>query len=290
MSELAPGTHFQYLDHGGRTRRFTVHIPATAQKPYPVVLAFHGAGGTARIMLHHSRWLPRADTEGFVVIAPEGTPPNLNEKPSFRFNPQLWNLGGASTAAPTGNSDDVGYVRAILDDLPRYLNFDPQRIYATGFSNGAGLCFRLAVEMGDRFAALGPIAGYPYLKDGPPSRPIPTYYVVGALDPLIPWEGGTIISPWSDKPTHRHPLRDALLKWRDLAGFRAVETVTDHDVLIGLADHDSEFRYTIIPGLGHHWPGGKDVGVPQQVLGPRVKTFDATERLWNFFQKYRLPR
>ena len=68
---------------------------------------------------------------------PEGTPPKLNEKPSFRFNPQLWNLGGASTASATGNSDDIGFVRAILDDLPKYLSFDPRRVYAAGFSNGA---------------------------------------------------------------------------------------------------------------------------------------------------------
>ena len=67
MSDLGPGTHFQYLDHGGRSRRFTVHVPATGTKPYPLVLAFHGAGGTARIMLHHSRWLSRAEATGCVV-------------------------------------------------------------------------------------------------------------------------------------------------------------------------------------------------------------------------------
>jgi len=289
MTELAPGTHFKFIDHDGRSRRFTVHVPKTGEPPRSLVLAFHGAGGTARIMLHHSRWLHRADLAGCVVVAPEGTPPHLHEKPSFRFNPQLWNLGGTSTAAPTGNTDDVALVRAILDDLPNYLAFDQARVYATGFSNGAGLCFRLAVEMGNRLAAIGPVAGYPYLKNGPPPRPIPTYYLVGSADPLIPWEGGTIISPWSEKPTHRPALQEALEKWRDLSGFDPRQEQTDHNTLLGVGPEDAEFRYAVVPGLGHHWPGGRDVGVPQEVLGPRIKTFDATERLWTFFQRYRLP-
>ena len=67
-----------------------------------------------------------------------------------------------------------------------------------------------------------------------------------------------------------------------------MEITNGDDVLLGVTDNGAEFHYTIVPGLGHHWPGGRDVGVPQQILGPRVKTFDAAERLWNFFQKYRL--
>src|SRR5437870_528134 len=115
MKHLEPGTHFQALEHQSRARRYVVHVPKTGQAPYPVVLAFHGAGGTARTMLHHSRWSLRSDLEGFLVIAPEGTPPKLQEKPSFRFNPQLWNLGSTSFSALIGNVDDVGFVSAILD-------------------------------------------------------------------------------------------------------------------------------------------------------------------------------
>jgi polyhydroxybutyrate depolymerase len=289
---LSSGTHHLSLEHDGRQRRYVVHIPVSLRFPAPVVLAFHGAGGTARIMLHHSRWSHRADVGGFVVIAPEGTPPRLGEKPSFRFNPQLWNLGGASTAAPTGNSDDVGFVRAILVSLPDLLSIDPKRIYLTGFSNGAGLTFRLAVELGSQVAAIGPVAGYPYLKNGPPPRPIPTYYMVGSADPLIPWPGGDVLSPWSGKLTSRTPLPAILDQWRSLSGFlpshQTANDPTGEEKTLGTAP-GSEFRCLLVPGLGHHWPGGRDVGVPQEILGPRVRTFDATERLWAFFQQYSLP-
>jgi polyhydroxybutyrate depolymerase len=249
--------------------------------------------------LHHCRWITHADQAGFAVVAPEGTPPNRNEKPSFRFNPQLWNLGTPSTAAPTDNSDDVGFVRALLKALPEYMNVDQSRLYACGFSNGAGLTFHLAVELGERWAAIAPIAGYPYLKNGPPPRAIPFYYLVGSVDPLIPLHGGDIVSPWTGETSHRAPILPALEQWRELSGFdpapcsrereHATRPVMGEEITLGKAPNGEVMKYQIVPGLGHHWPGGKNVGVPESVLGPRIKTFDATERLWTFFSQYRLP-
>jgi polyhydroxybutyrate depolymerase len=250
-------------------------------------------------MLHHCRWITHADQAGFAVVAPEGTPPNRNEIASFRFNPQLWNLGTPSTAAPTGHSDDVGFVRALLDVLPEYMNVDRNRIYACGFSNGAGLTFRLAIELGERWAAIAPIAGYPYLKNGPPPRAIPMYYLVGSADPLIPLNGGDIVSPWTGETSHRSPLLPALEEWRELSGFdpAACSRSRGHvnvpaigeEITLGTTPNGAMMKYQIVSGLGHHWPGGKNVGVPESVLGPRIKTFDATERLWNFFAECRLP-
>lgn len=291
-SPLTPGSHTLRLDHQGRARRYVVHIPKTGQPPYPVVLAFHGAGGTARIMLHHSRWSTHADHSGFVVVAPEGTPPNLNEKPSFRFNPQLWNLGGASISSLTGHADDVGFVSAILDALPLHCAIDVHRIYSTGFSNGAGLTFRLAIELGDRLAAIGPVAGLPSNQGKKPSRPIPMLYFIGSLDPLVPWHGGEVTSPWSGKSSVRPAVLQSLQVWAKDSGFAPDLSVLQkndaiEEVMLGKAAGGSEARYAMLAGLGHHWPGGKDVGVPVEILGPRIKTIDATEKLWQFFQLFR---
>src|SRR5262249_25520076 len=58
-----------------------------------------------------------------------------------------------------GNVDDVGYVKAVLQELNSKYKIDPKRIYATGMSNGAMLTHRLAAEMSDVFAAAAPVAG-----------------------------------------------------------------------------------------------------------------------------------
>ncbi len=55
--------------------------------------------------------------------------------------------------------DDVGYARVMLDDLARQFNIDKKRVYATGISNGAMMCYRLACELSDRIAAIAPVAG-----------------------------------------------------------------------------------------------------------------------------------
>lgn len=292
-SSLEPGLHKRSLQHQSRERRYHLYLPTTGQPPYPLVFAFHGAGATGKIMLLHSRWLYQAEQSGFVVVAPEGTAPNRNDKPSFRLNPQLWNLDTTFTAAPTGYADDVGFVKAILQELPSLVDIAVNQVYATGFSNGAGLTFRLAAEAGHHFAAISPVAALPYLKSGPPPRAIPAYYLIGSEDPLIPWEGGNVVSPWTGDASIRPPVLPLLQQWAELSRFKPVKDVLHHDtayeeIKLGVAE-DSQFIYSRLFGLGHHWPGGRDVGVPEEVLGKRIKTFDATERIWKFFQQYRLP-
>jgi len=293
MELLSAGTNYLALEHQGRQRKYVVHVPAQGKPPYPVVLAFHGAGATARTMLHHGRWSHHADLHGFVVVAPQGTPPNLAEKPSFRVNPQLWNLGSPGLSLMVHHADDVGFVMAILDVLPKLLNIDEQRIYATGFSNGAGLTFRLAGELGDRLAAISPVAGLPTSQMKKPARPIPTYCLYCSLDPLIPWQGGEVTSPWTNKSALRPPVLEIIEQWTSEAGFPSDRKIIQEsealeEVQLGRTLNGAEVLYTKVNGLGHHWPGGKDVGVPLEILGPRIKTIDATEHIWQFFQKYSL--
>lgn len=290
MEVLSPGTHFLSLEHQHRLRKYVVYVPPTGKPRYPVVLAFHGAGGTARTMLHHSRWLHHADLNGFVVVAPQGTTPKLEEKPSFRLNPQLWNLGSPGLSSMIHYADDVGFVKAILDTLPKQLDIDPHRIYATGFSNGAGLTFRLAGELGERLAAISPVAGLPASQMRNPTRPIPTWCFYSSLDPLVPWKGGLVTSPWTGKLSDRPPVLELLQNWGTESGFRPdfqLLQKTDHfeEVQLGI-NQNAVFLYSFIHGLGHHWPGGKDVGVSLELLGPRIKTIDATEKIWAFFTNY----
>jgi len=46
-----------------------------------------------------------------------------------------------------------------LDELEDTLCIDLDRIYATGFSNGAMFVHRLGCDMADRFASIAPVAG-----------------------------------------------------------------------------------------------------------------------------------
>ncbi len=150
-SGLAPGDHLLRLTHDGRPRSAIMHVPpqAATGRLLPVVLNFHGASANARSHRQYVEMDPLADRVGFVVVYPNGTRP---------FPDQLltWNAGAGCGPAQVEGVDDVGFVRTLLDDLPKHFAVDPARVYATGLSNGAMLTYRLAAEAPERFgAALG---------------------------------------------------------------------------------------------------------------------------------------
>ena len=65
-------------------------------------------------------------------------------------------------------------VDALLERLRARFPIDARRIYATGFSNGAAFCYRLAAERPRVIAAIAPVAGYlPRLTRGAGALPIP---------------------------------------------------------------------------------------------------------------------
>jgi poly(3-hydroxybutyrate) depolymerase len=60
------------LTVGGRVRTYLVHRPPGFRAGLPVVLAFHGGGGTAAGMARISGLDAVADAHGFVVVYPQG--------------------------------------------------------------------------------------------------------------------------------------------------------------------------------------------------------------------------
>ena len=137
------------VDH--RRRTYYLHVPANlpADKPAPLVLVFHGGGGTAlgteRYLTHFS---DLADQEDFLVAYPEG----IN---------QSWNdgRGTPSTAAANEKVDDLAFALAMIDEICQQHSVDPRRIYATGISNGAIFSHYLAANHAEKIAAIAPVVG-----------------------------------------------------------------------------------------------------------------------------------
>jgi polyhydroxybutyrate depolymerase len=155
----------------GRARAFLVHAPDPLPpgRRLPVVLVFHGAGCDASSMVRATGFDALADREGFLVVYPEG-------------------IGGRfQTAAPRpGTPDDVPFVRALLAWLPGAYPVDPARVHATGFSNGAMFCYRLAAEMSDAIASIGPVAGFMASPGPRPASPVSVVHVHGTADDRVP--------------------------------------------------------------------------------------------------------
>src|SRR5262249_61920041 len=133
-----------------RTR--CVYVPASCDPatPTPVVIDLHGRLGAATDEPPLTLSTAKADAEGFVVVYPQAW-----------GSPTSWNAGGCCDPAASNNIDDVGFIRALIDELDAKLCVDDRRVYAMGMSNGGYLSQRLACGLADRGAAIGPGAGAP---------------------------------------------------------------------------------------------------------------------------------
>jgi len=172
------------------TRQYKVHVPPgyDAQVPTPLVLCFHGLSQNAvSFCVDGSDMVGRADQLGYVLVMPNG----------FENS---WNAGTCCGSASERRLDDVALVRALVAEVGTHLNVALDRIYATGFSNGGYLSFRLACEAADLVAAIAPGSGAIGTNGSSggtnavsdfvacqPARAVSVLAFHGTEDPLVPY-------------------------------------------------------------------------------------------------------
>jgi polyhydroxybutyrate depolymerase len=261
------------LTWGGVVRHFDVHVPASYDptRPTPVVLDFHGYTSNASQQALLSRMNAASDAAGYVAVHPQGS----GSTPS-------WNAGACCGSAAAESVDDIGFVDAMLDALETELCIDPARVYATGFSNGGFLAYRLACERADRIAAIAPVAGVLGVASCAPSRPVPVLHFHGTLDTLVPYQG----SDQNGFPS----VHDTVAGWAARNGCAGVPAVTFAQCDTACETHaacaaGAEVTLCTITGGGHTWPGG----LPLPGLGHTTSAVVATDAMWAFFERHPRP-
>src|SRR5882672_7669886 len=98
------------------------------------------------------------------------------------------------------------------------------------------------------------------IADPKPKKPLPTLYILGTKDPLVPLDGGEIKLPWG---THRNPpVSEPLGAWAKALGCETEpKTISEKEGLKKIEYPSKTNGPTLsviyIDGHGHHWPGGK---------------------------------
>jgi polyhydroxybutyrate depolymerase len=276
------------LRHAGADRRYLLFRPPAGPEPPAVAVFLHGTGGTADWAADEVRLPAFAAARGFALAVPEGLPPDSARPIGFLSNPPLWNDGSPGVIASA--ADDVGFLSAVVADALARAGSDPRRVYLSGFSKGAAMAFRFAAARADLLAAVAPVAGYcPPVPM--PSRPVPTLYVIGDADPLLPLAGGEARLPWATEPVRRPPVRTTLERWAAAIGCDPVPRVESDAggvrVEVFPSPVGTEFRAVTVAGLGHHWPGGRGRLNPR-IGGRPSDRLDANALVWDFFRRHRL--
>lgn len=263
----------------GRDRTYLLHRPdgLPSGRSVPLVLVFHGGGGSAAGALARYGWVEKADAEGFVVAAPQGIR-------GWRRGRYFWNEASGRGPAARRNVDDVAFVRAVIADVERRAKIDPRRIYATGFSMGASMSHLLGQRLGDRLAAVAPVSGHVWRRGETPRQPVSVFYIFGTADPISPVAGGRGMIGGVKPPIAASV--QAWTRWLACPGNPARRMARGISETIWQGCRNgTTVRYVLIPGMGHHWAGGIPSGLPVRWVGPRVATpFNATREIWEFFK------
>jgi polyhydroxybutyrate depolymerase len=295
----APGDFDLTLQVGSRSRTFLLHLPPrfAERGPLPVLLAFHGGGGSAQGFQKYAGLDAVADREGFAVVYPDG---------SGRLGRRLltWNAGGCCGSAREARVDDVAFTIRLLGDLARDLPLDGTRVYATGHSNGAMMAYRLAAEAAERIAAIAPVAGTMQLSSFAPARPMPVLHVHSVDDPRALFRGGLGPSfPFTRSRVEHNAVEAELARWAALAGCAAEGAVVEQRrgaasgqdaghtaVLLDFAPCASgaDVRLWKLTGAGHGWPGSPPV-LGEKLMGPETRVISAAEEVWRFVRGFSRP-
>lgn len=177
----------------GLPRTWFVHVPKAAQTgktPVPLMMFFHGASDNPAEAAEMSKFHQLGEKEGFITVYPWGT------------NKLTW-YSNMDAEGP----DDVGYTLALIRHMLANYPVDPQRVYLSGFSNGAAHAQAVAMIYPEHIAAICHIdSNWPGQRVGatdiryediPPMRiglerkeefdyRMPVWYTYGTREPSYP--------------------------------------------------------------------------------------------------------
>lgn len=262
----------------GSTRTYRLFVPADLDRstPAPVVVVMHGGFGSARQAELAYGFDDVAEANGFVVAYPDGVR-------------RAWNAGDCCGEAARVDVDDVGFIRAMIDDIASIVPIDPRRRYAAGMSNGAMMAERLACDT-DLFAAYASVAGA-LMEPCPSPHPISVLHIHGMADTHVPFDG----SPGNGVGhVARHtPVDETIAMWRRVDQCDPPTTTADQQVTTSTAQCPAgrSVELITIAAAGHQWPQGEAAASRPVRPGADAPSdaFAATPLIWAFFAAHPAP-
>ncbi|MDQ4076588.1 MAG: dienelactone hydrolase family protein, partial [Chloroflexota bacterium] len=228
-----------------------------------------------------------ADEHGFLVVYPEGYERHWNDCRKQ-----------APYAAKRLGMDDVSFMRGLVAHFRATYGVDSARVFAVGYSNGAHLAYRLALEAPELIRAVAAVAANLPTEENSDCAPragaTPVLILNGTEDPINPYQGGRVtLFGFADRGSVRSARESA-------AYFAQRNAIPDAPVIEKIPQEGSPptsaerarwhsatgaevVLYTIYGG-GHTLPQPR-ARFPR-ILGRTHPGLDGPAEIWRFFARH----
>ena len=272
------------FEFDGHMRNYEVFFPHNFQPNMPLVVNIHGRGATIELFKEYTLLHEAADTSGFIVVYPQGL--------IVETGKTSWNVTSEDIDPDRvfPNTDDVGFISALIDTIHAHYDIDLARVYCCGFSEGGEMTFRMAGECGQRFAAVAGISStlFDEANNWQRIRPMPILHMHGTADGSLPYWGRHGIWPVSKMIEYWLNTNHCTFQSDTFFVPDIVEEDNCTVQKISFTDCDGEselIHYKIING-GHSWPSSDIIYGGE---GNKNLDINANIEILNFFEKYQNP-
>jgi len=285
----ATGRHDLDMVVDNSLRRYIVQVPESYNgDPMPMVIFLHGGNGTGEGAWKSSGWKELGEREGVVTVFPTAWSHCWTNSFGVQSEGGVWHGYPGTPILCDGEKprDDVAFLSGIIDEATRLLSIDQKRVYVVGFSSGGEMAFRVAVELGNKVAAVVQVAGTNTHSNvgTSPARTMPIAFEVGTDDQS--WMQDQTGAPLDDLEYlmfNHPPFGLTIAAHLDIFGYDPAHELVTRDGSFASAvrhspdDVNAQFVFSLIEGLDHHYPNG--VNHPMK----------GAERHWKWLSQFELP-
>ncbi len=235
------------------------------------LLSLHGGGDYAEYNIDYTGFTGLADRDNFLVIYPQGIADSQKGTTGW--------YAGYSDGLDT--IDDTAFFSALIDWLGQNYRVNLDRVFVTGFSQGAHMSYQLGCALSSKLAGIAAVAG---------SMSTDTY---DSCSPSVPTNvihihGNNDVNPYSISSEISVAPETAFAFWSDynqcLTNQQTALADINGDGVSGTNDSSTgcsgerSVQLLRLDNFGHEWPsnsssyGGSDI--------------NASDVIWSFFKQY----
>lgn len=294
------------LNWGGQERQYLEYVPSTYAEgtPAPVMFMLHGLGDEATNFFDATHVETIAEQKGWIIICPQALDFNLQTPlGSYDFGTS-WSAGITVTVqievygmpfsfdvTVNPDADDSGFLMATLETLETEYTIESDSVFFAGFSLGACMCHRMAIEHGERINAIAAVSGVVGndMQSLTPVAPLHVLEIFGTNDEKISYENAEISLQSYGLHNIGLPAEASVEYWR---AFNQCEpdpviedypNIMDDDLTFVMysypTNNDSRVSFLKVNNGMHRWYTGSsnDIDYTEEIVKFFTGTIDVTD-------------